>query len=379
MKAAGRLWRRGEGWSKPLPGEMDSARTLVLAFGAADGDDAQAFDDLTRAFPQAVLLGCSTAGEIHAGSLHDASVSVAVAAFDHTDLRAVHTPVAGAADSAAAGERLAHDLAGEGLRAVFLLGDGVAVNGAALAEGLSSQLPPEVLISGGLAGDGDRFQRTWVLADRKRQGAQVQAVGFYGPRLQVHCGCEGGWQDFGPARRITRAEGAVLHLLDDKPALDLYRLYLGDRANELPGAALLFPLSISPPGGTDRPLVRTILGIDEQARSLTFAGDMPEGWEARLMRSSPDRLILSAEAAASQALAGHAGLSPTLLVSVSCVGRRLVLGERTEEELEGTLDGAPPGSVHVGFYSYGEIATLGGRGGCQLHNQTMTITAFSEA
>ena len=372
------LWRPASGWMPALSGNGDGPRTLVLAFGAADMPaDTGPFDALVGAFPQSVVIGCSTSGEILGAELHDNSISVAVAAFDHTDLRCVHLPVAGVADSAAAGIRLAQGLPTDGLRAVFVLGDGVAVNGAALVAGLASALPPGVQVSGGLAGDGSRFQRTWLLVAGQRRTGHVLAVGLYGERLRVNTGCQGGWQDFGPVRRVTRSEGAVLHELDGKPALDLYRTYLGERADELPGAALLFPLSISPPGQGGRPLVRTILGIDETARTMTFAGDIPQGWEARLMRSSPERLIDSAAAATRQSLAA-AGGGPALVVSVSCVGRRLVLGERTEEELESALEDAPPGSVHVGFYSYGEIAPAAEGEGCQLHNQTMTTTTFSE-
>ena len=373
-------WRPASGWLPALSGQGDSPRTLVLAFGAADlPADAPAFDELVAAFPQSVVVGCSTSGEILGAELHDTSISVAVATFEHTDLVCVHLAVADAGDSGAAGIRLGRGLPAEGLRAVFVLADGVAVNGAALTAGLASALPPGVRVSGGLAGDGSRFQHTWLLAGGQRRAGYALAVGLYGERLRVNTGCQGGWQDFGPARRVTRSDGAVLHELDGKPALDLYRTYLGERAAELPGAALLFPLSISPPGLGGRPLVRTILGIDEAARTMTFAGDIPQGWEARLMRSSPERLIDSAAAAARLSLAAVAAGSPALLVSVSCVGRRLVLGERTEEELEAALEDAPPGSKHVGFYSYGEIAHAVAGDDCQLHNQTMTTTAFSEA
>ena len=372
------LWRPATGWAPALPAERDTPRTLVLAFGAANLEPS-ALQELAKAFPQSVVVGCSTAGEIHRGELHDDSISLAVATFEHTRLRSLYLPVDEPGASAAAGEALARGLAGDDLRAVFVLGDGVTVNGAALVAGLTQALPAGVAVSGGLAADGDRFRRTWLLCGGQVRTAHVLAVGLYGRHLQVQTGCEGGWQDFGPSRRITRAQGAVLHELDGKPALELYRHYLGDRAAELPAAALRFPLSIHPPGQAEQPTVRTILGIDDASRSMTFAGDMPSGWEARLMRSSPDRLIDSAAAAARQSLHDDGGCGPALVVSVSCVGRRLVLGERTEEEIEGTLDGAPPGSVHVGFYAYGELAPAPGEGGCRLYNQTMTITAFREA
>jgi hypothetical protein len=384
MDIGSALWRQGRGWETEPPRHLDSARTLVLAFASPTLSDApQALQALASAFPTAVVAGCSTAGEIHGDALHDGCISVAVVRFAHTALRLALTPVASADDSAAAGGRLAAELVapaeGQPLTAVLLLGDGTCVNGTALTSGLAAALPAGAAIAGGLAGDGSRFQRTWVFDRTTSQTGHALAVGLYGDRLHVASGCEGGWQDFGPARRISRAQGAVLHELDGQPALDLYRRYLGERAAELPGAALLFPLSVRPAGSAQRPLVRTILGLDESTRSMTFAGDVPAGWEARLMRSSPDRLIDSAAAAATQALEGLGGDGPALLLAVSCVGRRLVLGERSEEELEATLEAAPPGSVQVGFYSYGEIARGAADADCRLHNQTMAVTALRES
>ena len=171
----------------------------------------------------------------------------------------------------------------------------------------------------------------------------------------------------------------MLFELDGKPALDLYKSYLGERAAGLPGTALLFPLSVRREGDGQGTLVRTILGIDEAQNSLTFAGDMPEGGIARLMRANTDNLIDSAEQAARQATLGMSEVENALMISVSCVGRRLVLGERTDEEVETVSDSAPQRTGHVGFYSYGEISPAVAGGGSELHNQTMTVTVFSEA
>jgi hypothetical protein len=367
------------GWDSPLPTALDSEHTLVLAFAARELDaDPRPLQELARALPNSLLLGCSTAGEIAGVGVRDGSISVAVARFEHTRLRPAATPISGAADSFGAGARLAAQLAGPGLSAVFLLSDGLAVNGSALVEGLTRHLPPGVTLTGGLAGDGSRFDRTWVLDGAQPAAQRICAVGFYGERLQVGHGCDGGWSDFGPERRITRSEGNVLYELDGKPALDLYKTYLGDLAEGLPGTALLFPLSVR---RADAPtaVVRTILGIDEARRSLTFAGDMPQGGIARLMRANTDKLIGSAGASARQAMRGIATGHDALVVSVSCVGRRLVLGERTEEELECVLDGAPLQAGHVGFYSYGEISPSAPGGASELHNQTMTVTIFCEA
>jgi len=373
--------RHPDGWLAPLPSELDSPGTMVLAFAASTyAQHPAAFDELAAAFPQSVLVGCSTAGEIAGERVSDASISVAVARFSHTRLHRALTEVTDPADSRTAGERLAAQLPNPGLRAVFLLSDGLNVDGARLVEGLAGALPRGVAITGGLAGDGGRFESTWVLDGARPVQRHVSAVGLYGEHLHVGFGCDGGWSDFGPTRRITRSDGNILYELDGKPALDLYRACLGERAGGLPGTALLFPISIRRPGSTGDALVRTILGIDEARKSLTFTGDMPEGAVARLMRTSYDNLIDSAHHAVWQAAQGLPAGEAPLVISVSGAGRRLVLGERTHEEVETVFDVAPARAGHVGFYSYGEISPAPlGSGASGLHHESMTVTVLREA
>lgn len=368
------------GWSAPHPVELDSPQTLILVFGAkAFENTAAPFEALKTAFPQSVIAGCSTSGEISGACVNDNSISVAVARFEHTRLRRAITEVTDATDSCQAGTRLAEALNTKDLRSVLVLSDGTRVNGTALVAGLSETLRDGVSIFGGLAGDGSQFASTWVLDGDAPKRNHVCAVGFYGSRLRIGHGCDHGWSDFGPERRITRSEGNVLHELDGKPALDLYKNYLGELASGLPGNALLFPLAIRRNEEDALPLVRTILGLDEAQKSMTFAGDMPVGAIARLMRASDESLIDSASAAIASANHDSIGAqNGALVISVSCVGRRLVLGERTDEEVETILEGVPPGSRHVGFYSYGEISPTLPGGMSDLHNQTMTVTVLAE-
>lgn len=367
----------GGRWPDDAPTHLDSPSTLVVAFGAPGlRDRPELLERLARAFPASCLVGCSSAGEIHGASLRDESLSVGVARFAGTGLRAAEAVVEGPDDSRAAGRRVAARLAGPGLRAVLVVSDGLNVNGSELAAGMRHGLPSGVPVVGGLAGDGDRFERTWVLgADGPSEGL-VRAVGLYGGRVRVGHGSRGGWQRFGPERTITRSQGNVLYEIDGRPALALYKEYLGRRAAGLPATGLLFPLEIRTGDGPW--LVRTILGVDEAAQSLTFAGDLPRGSRAQLMWAGLDRLVDGAEQAGIGAAGAHPGAGPVLAIGISCVGRRLVLGESCEDEVEAALAALPPGSSQVGFYSYGEIAPSDGAG-CELHNQSMTIMALSEA
>jgi hypothetical protein len=320
------------GWSQPLPAQMDGPHTLVLLFGAPSyAQDPAALQALRQAFPQAVHAGCSTAGEIFRGEVRDGSLSVAVLSFESTQLVQAVTTVADREDSAAAGERLAAQLRRPDLRAVLVFSEGVQVNGTALVDTLTRHLPPEVALAGGLAGDGDRFGSTWVWDGQAPRSHHIVAVGLCGDRIQVGLGSEGGWADFGPQRLITRSEGQVLYELDGRPALDLYKDYLGDLADKLPASALRFPLSVRQQDGADGAVVRTILGVDEAQRALIFAGDIPQGGTARLMRVNHLNLIESGGLAVASAAGAAKPLGPALCLSVSCVGRRLVLGEHTEE------------------------------------------------
>ncbi|HEY6035017.1 MAG TPA: FIST N-terminal domain-containing protein [Kofleriaceae bacterium] len=366
----------GGAWSAAFPA-LDSTRTLVLAFASpAYRDRGELFAELAAAFPTSALLGCSTSGEIDQASVVDDSITVAIVRFAETNVRTAHAHLESAAGSEAAGTAIADALRGDDLRAVFVLSEGVQVNGSELVRGINAGLPPGVVVTGGLAGDGTRFANTFVLAEGRPAANVVAAVGLYGSAVRVTHGSQGGWDAFGPERLVTASAGNVLHGLDGRPALTLYKEYLGERASGLPSSALLFPLAVRGSREQATSVVRTVLSVDEATQSMTFAGDVPVGHYARLMRANFDRLVLGAQGAGVEALGDHAG--PILSIAISCVGRRLVLRERTEEETEATLDTLPDGATQVGFYSYGELSPRG-VGACDLHNQTMTLTIVSEA
>jgi hypothetical protein len=284
--------------------------------------------------------------------------------------------LSGPAESFEAGESLAGQLDAPDLRAVFVLSTGLGVNGSELVRGVNSSLGADVLVTGGLAGDGSRFARTWVLGWSGPELGLATAIGLYGDRIHVGHGCKGGWDIFGPERRVTRSKGNVLYELDGKPALELYKRYLGEMATGLPATGLRFPLALRETPDSDKQLVRTILAVDESDQSMTFAGDIPQGWMAQLMRADFNRLITGAEDAARMAGSGD-GTGDVLAIAVSCVGRRMVLGEAAEEEVEATLEMLPEGTRQVGFYSYGELSPYAA-GSCDLHNQTMTLTTLQE-
>ncbi len=373
MRARQSLWTAQQGWTGKSEGKAD----LLLVFGGtAAVTDKSRWGDVLRRHPGAIVLGCSTGGEIHGSDVLDESLSLTSLSFDRTRLKSAEAAVANAGDSFEAGKKIGKQLAAADLKTIFVLSDGTRVNGSELIRGVRAHAGSKAVITGGLAGDGPRFGTTYVGLNDAPAPGRVAAVGFYGDAIAVGHGSAGGWDVFGPERQITRSKGNVLYELNGKPALDLYKHYLGDDAKGLPGSALLFPLKVFPPDRPNEALTRTIVAVDEQERAMTFAGDMPQGYCAQLMRGNFDRLVEGAADAAHQAALPLPGDRVAILVS--CIGRKLLLGQRICEEVEAVKDVFGDGTTLTGFYSYGEVSPHAATDCAELHNQTMTITVFGE-
>jgi len=378
MKIEQKRWIEEKRWFPELKGIVDEAVQLVLLFGSTRLlKDLTYIHDIKAAYPKAHLFGCSTAGEICSTQVTENSLVITAIKLESTQIKGAQVKISSSLDSLRAGEVLARSLEKDDLVHVIVLSDGINVNGSDLSRGLTNNLPEGVSITGGLAGDGERFQETLVFWDDIPSRDTISVLGLYGKSLKVGYGSLGGWDPFGPERLITRSKGNILYELDGKSALELYKRYLGEHAKGLPATGLLFPLSIRTKEG-ENGLVRTILSVNEEEQSLTFAGDIPEGAYARLMKANFDRLIDGAIDAAKKSYMTIGSFSPELAILISCVGRKMILKQRTEEEVEGVREVLGDKTVLAGFYSYGEICpfTLGTK--CELHNQTMTITVLSE-
>ena len=373
-------WDSQTGWS-PAPDQAEKT-TLVFYFGAREAlACGKRYQELRAMFPRAHILGCSTGGQINNSDVSDDGIIAAAIRFDSTTLRLVCRHVTDDSQSWDCGEAIGKALSDDGLAGVFLLSDGLNVNGSDLVNGLVSAIGSGIPLTGGMAGDGANFTETLVGGDCAPRSRIVVGVGFYGKAIRIGHGSAGGWDRFGPRRQVTRSAGNVLFELDGEPALDLYERYLGPEDSKgLPGSALLYPIQVHDSEQPDTAVVRTVLAVDHDKRSMTFAGDVPQGWTAQLMRGNFDRLAAGAADAARQSRSGLETNDDAERVSilVSCIGRRLLMGQRTTDEAEAAGSELGADTLRLGFYSYGEISPHANSGRCELHNQTMTVTTLTE-
>jgi hypothetical protein len=379
MKTEQTRWTETKGWEPEVPGKLGQSAQLVILFGSVPIlKENKCLDEIKSLYPNALLWGCSTAGEIYGTQVSDDSLTITAVEFEHTEVKSACVNIDSVEDSFQAGERLGKSIDKDGLAHLLVLSDGLQINGSDLVRGLLKHLPEDITVTGGLSGDGGRFTETMVFNKEgvPEKGA-IAVLGLYGNRLKIGYGSLGGWDPFGPERLITKSKGNILYEVDGKSALELYKQYLGEHAEGLPATGLLFPLSIKAPG-SERWLVRTILAVNEEEQSMTFAGDLPEGAYAQLMKANFDRLIDGAAGAASTCYEALGSSSPDLAILISCVGRKMILKQRVEEEVEAVSEILGDQTILTGFYSYGEVAPFTRGAKCELHNQTMTITTFLE-
>ncbi|WP_434362458.1 FIST C-terminal domain-containing protein [Parasalinivibrio latis] len=377
MECKQAVWDKESGWEAfEALVALDSPQSLVVVFGVQSQPEfLSAFRQLQTAMPESQIVGCSTAGEIRTGDIHviEQSVVATVLKFESTQIQVECLPVS-YDKSFWCGENLGSRLKGDNLKLVMVLGDGTSIEGSQLSYGLNSVLPDGVPVIGGLAGDYNKWEETFTLFDNKLSSGHAVAVGFYGESLDVGFGIGGGWLAFGPERTVTYSEGTHVYEIDYQPAFELYKKYLGELADELPGSGYNFPIQVALPD-CEQKIIRSLVSIDDEDGSIIFAGAVPEGALVHLMMSNFKSLIEGAQSAAE---ACGTGSQPDVAILVSCVGRRILLEQLTDEEVDAVSQVLGENTMIAGFYSYGEFSPSGECLNCLHHNQTMTITTLKE-
>jgi len=379
MKIEQSIYSQTNGWTKKSENNLSNCANIVFLFGNKNLlKEQQNIDFVKNEYPLAQIVGCSTSGEICQEEVFNNHIVCTAVWFEKTTVEIAVQHINSMDESFMVGETLASTLNKEHLVHVMILSEGLNINGSELTKGLNSQLKDKVPVTGGLAGDQDNFAETVIVHNKAGEKNLILAIGFYGEHLQVGYGSMGGWDSFGVDREVTRSDKNILYELDGQPALELYKKYLGEHAANLPSSALLFPLSLLIKD-TETSLVRTVLSVNEADGSMIFAGDIPQGEYVRLMKTNFERLIDGAIGAAEMSKISLKNSEPELAILISCFGRKLVLKQRVEEELESAHEVIGTKTSMTGFYSYGEISPIKPfERHCELHNQTMTITVFKE-
>ena len=363
-------------WNKEIDATLDSLNTLIIMFGSINILNVKdGIDDIIENFPFSTVVGTSSSGEIYDNEIFHDSLSVSIVKFAESGFKVLLKEI-NEQNSFEVGKNIVDELREEHLKSIFVLSSVVNVNGSELTKGLSFNAPKDCVITGGLAGDGVEFNKIWILLGSKLMRKQIVAVGLYGESLRVVSGCRCGWSRFGLDRRVTSSHQNILYSIDNKPALELYKRYLGSYADELPASGLYFPLMLLEEG-SEKPTLRAIKAIDEEKNSITLAGSIPQGSIVTFAKANLDELIDGAQEAAESLMVNYDKNQKALCIAINCVARKIVLRQEAENEIEIVRDILGENVSLVGFYSYGEISNVL-EGGCDFHNQSMTLMLLYE-
>lgn len=377
MKTVQLVKKGNRNWDYITP-KQGLKKPLVLVFGNRFAlEDTNIYNEIKSLFPDGEIIFGSACAEISSDTVNEDSITITAIEFEKSNFIVKTSNVLNKnLDSYKTGRELISQLPKKDLKYIFVVSEGSFINGSQLAKGMSASVENNIIITGGLCGDDTRFEKTIAGYNENPKSGEIIAVGFYGDTLDISFSIHGGWIPFGPERIVTKSEGNTLYELDGKPALDLYKSYLGNKSKDLPSAALLYPLNVTTEN-EKQPIVRSILNIDEETNAVILAGDVAENAKVQLMMTNVDNIANASEKAARQSLELRK-TKPDLAMLISCIGRKLVLDQRVEEEIEEVIEVLGNDTTIFGFYSYGEIAPFHGEVACQLHNQTITVTLISE-
>jgi hypothetical protein len=341
----------------------------------------QGLGDLIRGICESAgtdrLIGCTTSGEISSEgqSINSAVLGGIVSGsieFEFVRVQGLRK------DSEAAGRKLVASLSTTP-RYLQIFSDGLTGNGCALLKGITDSFGINVPVAGGAAGDNGDFRKTLQFDRGRIYSDAVCGIAFYGD-FQLGTAVRSGWMPIGLSKQVTKAHGKVVYELNGEPALNVFERFLGQHAEKLPAIGVEYPLGfMKPASGVQQDhqyILRATMSVDRKERSITFAGEIPEGAMVNLTCGDKDSVLAATDIAAREARSAIGDATPEIIFCYSCMARRIVLGSRIGEEIDRIRMQFGPQVPILGFYSYGEYCPIGAAACNNLHNETITLSVL---
>jgi hypothetical protein len=324
------------------------------------------------------LLGCTTAGEIVNESLHEAAISCLLMDVKRTDYKLIFCE--NKKSIFETGQQLRHKAdAAFANPALIVTSAGVVNDGEEIVRGLkAAEIPREIPLFGGLAGDDLSITNTYIFSRKKITHDGMAAIVFDNDKIEIKGIATSGWQALGTAHTITKAKGNLIYTINNEPALDFFIRFFGfhDNANvkgkQISTISAQYPLQVMR-GNDEYAVLRSPIKGDDETRSLMLVGALREGDRFRFSISPGIEVIDQTIAELKSFL--HDTMDADALILFSCKGRHAALGPFLEDELQGIYEHWK--KPMVGFLTYGEIGNVR-NGICEFHNETCSLLAIKE-
>ncbi len=320
----------------------------------------QKLSALKKDFPNATIIGTTTAGEISGAKMYEEESVVSLSLFKNTKLNVYRTEDI----SIKSGKKLSSKITNNETKALIILSEGLKGSDYVGFVRSIKKENPHVILAGGLAGDNFNLKKTYIFMDDKVYDSGAVGLSFSGKKLIANNEYNLNWSPIGKEFTITKAEGNILFEIDHKNAIEVIKHYLGETLFEndcatLPDFPLLYRV-----GNTV--VSRTPLTTDGD--KILLAGPIKEGQKVQFGFSNATSVISGANA-----ISTKLNQNPAEAIYIySCVARKKLLGKKLESEFAPFEQLAPTS----GFFTYGEFYSTDTNNA--LLNCTTTILSLSE-
>ena len=316
---------------------------------------------LTSDFPNAIIIGTTTAGEISHAKMYDDSTIISLSLFKTTKLSVKYVKNI----NTKSGQKLSKTICSKYTKAAIVLSEGLTGEDyEGFVKGIKDK-NNKLIIAGGLAGDNFKLKNTYIFLGDKLYNKGAVAVSFSGKYLFADNKYNLNWTPIGKEFTITSVDGNIVHQIDNVNAVEVFEKYLGkeifnDNAKALPDFQLLYKEG-------ETIVARTPLTVD--GKSLVFAGNIKEGQVVQFGFSNASNVV-----SGSDSLGKTIQKKPAEAIFIySCIARKTLLGKVLENEFSSFEHIAPT----AGFFTYGEFYSTNTTNA--LLNCTTTILILSES
>ncbi len=352
--------------------DVNTSQTLIQLFcTSADINELKKIQTyFAKNYPNAVLIGTTTDGIINATQVYTDKISIVTfSVFSDTILKSTlikHTNNFN--NSYESGVNLAEQLVCDETKLIISFADGINTNGEEFSKGIS-KVSPDVILSGGLAGDNGELLKTYVFTKDEITSNGAVGVSLSSKTLNVTTNSSFDWLPVGKELIVTKAINNRVYEIDGMSAVDIYAKYMGHEvAEKLPQVGIEFPLIFEVKGV----LIGRAVLLKHDDGSLTFAGNIKEGTKVRFGIGDIGNILKNSSYSTRKVLS-EMQYKPEAVFVYSCMARRRFMKEYIYDELK-ILSNI--GAVS-GFFTYGEFYHEGKRN--QLLNETMTMLILSES
>lgn len=351
---------------------IDSSKMLIQLFCAKNDLEniTKLHDFFKENFPKSHLIGSSTDGILEGNKVYfDSRNVVSFTEFASSRLKTHLTEHEdNFNNSYESGTVIAKALVDADTKVIISFADGISTNGEEYVNGISS-VSPDVVLSGGLAGDNGVLEKTYIFNKEKIISEGAVGVSVSSEHLNVSTSYSFDWMPIGKQMRVTKSIKNRVYEIDNIPVVDIYAKYMGhELAHGLPHVGIEFPLIFKKDGVS---VGRAVL-LKHDDGSLTFAGNVAEGTLVRFGVGSIENILNNSDYNTRKILDSMHYKSEAVFI-YSCMARRRFMGEHIQEEL-GMLSHV--GDI-TGFFTYGEFYHANKTN--QLLNETMTVLTLSES